>query len=54
MGGGEMNFTKKNVIFLEKSKKDFKKLKKVEKNASKVSCWLPLWPEYEKLGMKFM
>ena len=30
-----MNFTKKNVVFLEKSKKDWKKLKKNEKKCIK-------------------
>ena len=30
-------------------KKMEKKWKKMEKNASKVGCWVPLWPKYEKL-----
>ena len=47
MAGCNQLSKKKN--FFAKKKKNGKKWKKMEKNASKVGCWVPLWPKYEKL-----
>ena len=52
MGGLYEFYKKKTWFFLKKVKKIEKNWKKLKKNASKVSCWVPLWPKYKKLWKK--